>query len=108
MPLKNTKRCFRHVSYYNDGVKNKKNLINSNLIKASQLEAERGQAGGLAPSSPTQVRLENKNKLCSMTCGRVPAKGTIENTSLLKKIPHYDFNMKRDPSGVKKVLLPGI
>ena len=45
MPLKNTKRCFRHVSYYNDGVKNKKNLINSNLIKASQLEAERGGGG---------------------------------------------------------------
>ncbi len=46
----------------------------------------------------------NKNKLCSMTCGRVPAKGTIENTSLLtKRILLYDFKMKRDPSGVKKV-----
>ncbi len=40
---------------------------------------------------------KNKNKLCSMTCGRVPSKGTIENTLDYPLLSHYDFRLKRDP-----------
>ena len=38
----------------------------------------------------------NKNKLCSKTCGRVPAKGTIKKNKtpfFNTLIPHYDFRM---------------
>ncbi len=40
----------------------------------------------------------NKNKLCSMTCGRVPAKGASKKRNLFKHlISHYNIRMKRDP-----------
>ncbi len=41
-----------------------------------------------------------------MTCGRVPANGTIKTKNKTPffntLIPHYDFRMKRDPPKINK------